>query len=92
MQIQLAADLGNPVPVYIDVIKDGHNRGASFLASEWWFVDRGISIAKISQEPSRPRMKINKTETRFPLPPDWRLSLESQKDEALFRKKGLIED
>jgi len=37
-------------------------------------------------------MKIHKTETRFPLPPDWRLSLKSQRDEELFREKGLIED
>jgi hypothetical protein len=37
-------------------------------------------------------MKIHKTETRFPLPQDWRSSLKNLEDEALLRKKGLIED
>ena len=92
MQIQLAADLGNPVPVYIDVIKDGHNRGASFLASEWWFVDRGMLVTKLKEKPVRPRMRIHKTATYIPLPNDWRPSLKSPKDEELFRKRGLVEE
>jgi len=92
MQIRLAADLGNPVSIYIDVIKDGHNKGASFLASEWWFVDRGTPVTKLEEEPIRPRMRIHKTATYIPLPSDWRLSLKSPKDEELFRKRGLIED
>jgi hypothetical protein len=91
LQIELAAKLQTPVPLKIPVIQGGHASGASFLASEWWFVDRGISVAKISQEPSRPRMKINKTETRLPLPPDWKKFL-TPKDETLLRTKDLIED
>jgi len=92
MQIQLAADLGNPVPVYINVIKDGHSRGASFLASEWWLVDRGTPVTKLKEQPVRPRMRIHKTATYIPLPNDWRLSLKSPKDEELFRKRGLVEE
>ena len=92
LQIELAAKLQTPVPLKIPVIQVGHNAGASFLASEWWFVDRGVEVCKADQEPSRPRMKINKTETRFPLPQDWRSSLKNPEDEALLRKKGLIED
>jgi hypothetical protein len=92
MQIQLAADLGNPVPIYINVIKGGHSRGASFLASEWWFVDRGAPVTKLKEEPVRPRMRIHKTATYIPLPNDWRLSLKSPKDEELFRKRGLVEE
>jgi hypothetical protein len=92
LQIELAAKLQTPVPLKIPVIQGGHASGASFLASEWWFVDRGVEVCKVDLEPSRPRMKINKTETRFPLPQDWRSSLKSPEDEALLRKKGLIED
>jgi len=92
MQIQLAADLGNPVPIYIDVIKDGHNKGASFLASEWWFVDRGTPVKKLEEEPVRPRMRIHKTATYIPLPSDWRTRLRDPKDEELFRKRGLVEE
>jgi len=92
MQIQLAADLSNPVPVYIDVIKGGHSRGASFLASEWWLVDRGTPVTKLKEEPVRPRMRIHKTATYIPLPNDWRLSLKSPKDEELLRKRGLVEE
>jgi hypothetical protein len=91
-QIQLAADLGIPVPVYINVIKDGHSRGAAFLASEWWLVDRGVPVTKLKEEPVRPRMRIHKTATYIPLPNDWRLSLKSPKDEELFRKRGLVEE
>jgi hypothetical protein len=91
-QIELAANLKKPVLIHIPVIKDGHNIGKSFLASEFWFVDRGIQVEKISSVPPKPRMKINKTETRFPLPPNWRLGLKSPEDELLFRNRGLIED
>jgi hypothetical protein len=91
-QIELASSLKNPVPIYIPVIKEGHNAGASFLASEWWFVDRGTPVTKLEMEPIRPRMRIHKTATYIPLPNDWRLSLKSPKDEELFRKRGLIED
>ena len=91
LQIELAAKLQTPVPLNIPIIQEGHNTGASFQACKWWFVDRGISVAKISQEPSRPRMKINKTETRLPLPPDWKKFL-TPKDETLLRTKDLIED
>jgi hypothetical protein len=91
-QIELASSLKNPVAIYIPLIKEGHSAGASFLASEWWFVDRGTPVTKLEKEPIRPRMRIHKTATYIPLPSDWRLSLKSPKDEALFRKKGLIED
>jgi len=91
-QIELASSLKNPVPIYIPVIKEGHSAGASFLASEWWFVDRGTPVTKLEKEPIRPRMRIHKTATYIPLPNDWRLSLKSPKDEELFRKRGLIED
>jgi hypothetical protein len=91
-QIELASSLKNPVPIYISVMKEGHSAGASFLASEWWFVDRGTPVTKLEKEPIRPRMRIYKTATYIPLPSDWRLSLKSSKDEELFRKKGLIED
>ena len=91
-QIELASSLKNPVPIYISVMKEGHSAGASFLASEWWFVDRGTPVTKLEKEPIRPRMRIHKTATYIPLPSDWRLSLKSPKDEELFRKRGLIED
>ena len=92
LQIELAAKLQTPVPLKIPVIQGGHAAGASFQASKWWFVDRGVPIMELQQEPPKPRMKIHKTETRFPLPQDWRLSLKSPEDEVLFREKGLIED
>ena len=91
-QIELASSLRDPVPIYIPVIKEGEGAGASFLASEWWFVDRGTPVTKLEKEPIRPRMRIHKTATYIPLPSDWRLSLKSPKDEELFRKRGLIED
>ena len=91
-QIELLSSLKEPVPIYIPVIKEGHSAGASFLASEWWFVDRGTPVTKLEKEPIRPRMRIHKTATYIPLPNDWRLSLKSPKDEELFRKRGLIED
>ena len=91
-QIELASSLRNPVPIYISVIKEGEGAGASFLASEWWFVDRGTPVTKLEKEPIRPRMRIHKTATYIPLPNDWRLSLKSPKDEELFRKRELIED
>ena len=92
LQIELAAKLQTPVPLKIPVIQGGHAAGASFQASKWWFVDRGVPIMELQQEPPKPRMKIHKTETRFPLPQDWRSSLKNPEDEALLRKKGLIED
>jgi hypothetical protein len=91
LQIELAGKLQTPVPVNIPVIQVGHAAGASFLASEWWFVERGVQVSRIDQEPPRPRMKINKTETRFSLPPDWGKIL-TPKEEALLRTKNLIED
>jgi len=91
-QIELASSVKNPVPIYIPVMKEGHSAGASFLASEWWFVDRGTPVTKLEKEPIRPRMRIHKTAAYIPLPSDWRLSLKSPKDEELFRKRGLIED
>ena len=91
-QIELASSLRNPVPIYISVMKEGHNAGASFLASEWWFVDRGTPVTKLEMEPIRPRMRIHKTATYIPLPSNWRLSLKNPKDEELFRKKGLVEE
>ena len=91
-QIELAAKLETPVSLYVPVIQQGHKAGASFQASKWWFADRGIAITELSQEPPRPRMKIHKTETRVPLLPDWRFSLKSPEDEALLRKRGLVED
>ena len=92
LQIELAGKLHAPVQLNIPVIQEGHSAGASFQASKWWFVERGVPILELQQEPPRPRMKIHKTETRFPLPQDWRLSLKSPEDEVLFREKGLIED
>ena len=91
-QIELVSSLKNPVPIYIPVIKEGHSAGASFLASEWWFVDRGMPVTKLEKEPVRPRMRIHKTATYIPLPSDWRTRLRDPKDEELFRKRGLIED
>jgi hypothetical protein len=91
-QIQLARDMGSPVPIYIDIIKDAHCAGASFKATEWWFVDRGTPVTKLEKEPIRPRMRIHKTATYIPLGRDWRLSLKSPKDEELFRKRGLVEE
>jgi len=92
LQIELAATFKTPVLIHIPVITNGHNSGKSFQSSKWWFAERGVPIMELQQEPPRPRMKIHKTETRFPLPPDWRFSLRSPEDEALFRKKNLIED
>ena len=91
-QIQLASDLGNPVPIYIDIIKEAHCAGSSFKATEWWFVERGVPITKLEKQPNRPRMRIHKTATYIPLPSNWRLRLKNPKDEELFRKKGFIED
>ena len=91
-QIQLASALVIPVPIRIEVLHGGHYDGASFIASEWWFVDRGIPVAHLPAKPERPRMKIHKTDTWVPLTPDWKFSLQDPKDEQLFREKGLIED
>ena len=91
-QIRLAAGLQTPVPLHIPTFQEGHIAGASFQASEWWFVDRGVPVAKLEQAPPRPRMKIHKTESRVPLSLDWKSSLKDPKDEELLRKRGLIED
>jgi len=91
-QIELVSDLELPVPLHIFVIQGGHSAGASFQASKWWFADRGVPTAELAQEPTKPRMKINKTDTRVPLPPDWHSKLKSPEDEALFRMRGLVED
>ena len=87
-QIELAKNLGEPVPIHIRANHDG----SSFEASRLWFLDRGIPVAMLKQEPSRPRMKIHKTESRVPLPPDWKFSLKNPKDEVVFRKRALIEE
>jgi hypothetical protein len=91
-QIELVEKIQTPVPLHIPVIKYGHNAGHSFQASKWWFVDRGVPIIMLQQEPPRPRMKIHKTETRFPLPTNWKTRLRDPKDEELFRKRGLVEE
>jgi len=91
-QIQLASDLGNPVPIYIDIIKDAHCAGSSFKATEWWFVDRGVPITKLEKQPNRPRMRIHKSGTYIPLPTHWKTRLRDPKDEGLFRNRGLIEE
>ena len=91
-QIQLASDLGNPVPIYIDIIKDAHCAGSSFKATEWWFVDRGIPTIKLEKQPNRPRMRIHKSGTYVPLPTHWKTRLRDPKDEELLRKKGLVEE
>ena len=91
-QIQLAADLGNPVPIYIEIIKDEHSAGSSFKATEWWFVDRGIPIIKLEKQPDRPRMRIHKSATYIPLPTGWKSSLKEFKDEKLLWERNLIEE
>ena len=91
-QIQFASNLGNPVPIYIDIIKDRHCAGESFKATEWWFVDRGIPIIKLEKQPDRPRMRIHKSATYIPLPTNWKKRLRDPKDEGLFRNRSLIEE
>jgi hypothetical protein len=91
-QIQLASDLGNPVPIYIDIIKDQHSAGSSFKATEWWFVDRGIPITKLEKKPDRPRMRIHKSATYIPLPTGWKSGLKEFKDEKLLWERNLIEE
>ena len=91
-QIQLASDLGNPVPIYIEIIKDQHSAGSSFKATEWWFVDRGISITKLEKKPDRPRMRIHKSATYIPLPTGWKSRLKGFKDEKLLWERNLIEE
>jgi len=87
-QIKLAKNLGELVPIYLPPNHDGSH----FLASELWFTEHGLQVRRLDAEPGRPRMKINKTNTRFPLPQDWRHYLKDPKDEALFRKRGCVED
>jgi hypothetical protein len=87
-QIELAKSLGQPVPIYL---KPNHD-GSYFLASELWFADRGCRVTRLDDLPPRPRIKLNKTETFFALPEKWRSHLKDPGDEALFRKKELIED
>jgi hypothetical protein len=91
-QIQLAKALGEPVPVFIPVIKGGHAEGKSFQATKYWFRDRNVGVTLLDVAPAKPRMKLNKAETVFPLPQGWQIYLEDSKDEALFRKRGCVED
>ena len=91
-QIQLASDLGSPVPIYIDIIKDAHCAGTSFKATEWWFVERGVPITKLEKQPNRPRMRIHKSGTYVPLPTNWKTRLRDPKDEGLFKNRSLIEE
>jgi len=49
-------------------------------------------VERLSEPPPKPRMELNKTETLFALPQDWRRYLKDPKDEALFRKRGCVED
>jgi hypothetical protein len=87
-QIELAKNLGEPVPIYL---KPNHD-DSYFLASELWFTDKGYCVTRLSDLPPKPRIKLNKTETFFALPGNWRSHLKDPEDEALFRKRGLIED
>lgn len=87
-QIELAENLGKPIPIHLQPNHDG----SYFLASELWFTERGLQVERLEAEPDRPRMKLNKTNTRFPLPQEWRRYLKDPKDEVLFRKRGCVED
>jgi len=91
-QIELAKNLGEPVPIFIPVIQSGHAEGKSFLATKYWFRDRKVAVTELDAPPPKPRMELNKTETLFALPQDWRRYLKDPKDEALFRKRGCVED
>jgi len=91
-QIELAGRISSPVPLYVGVSVDAHNAGASFIGSEYWLTDRGIQVERLSEPPPKPRMKLNKTATLFPLPPDWRLLLQNPKDEEMFRKRNCVEE
>jgi hypothetical protein len=87
-QIELAENLGKPISIHLQPNHDG----SYFLASELWFTERGLQVERLEAEPDRPRMKLNKTNTRFPLPQEWRRYLKDPKDEVLFRKRGCVED
>jgi len=91
-QIELAKAMAVPVRIYVPVIQETHARGRSFRASSLWFRERGIKTKKLEAPPQLPRMKLNKTDTFIPLTLDWRSKLQESQDEALFRKRGLIED
>ncbi len=43
-----------------------------FLSNRIWFIRSGIAYAPVSGEPSRPRLRLHRTETRVALPPSFR--------------------
>ena len=91
-QVGIIRQLPSPLPIHIGVSTDAHSAGASFIGTEYLLTDRGVVVKKTPEPPTRPRMKLNKTATTFPLPPEWKLLLGNPKDEEIFRKRGLIED
>jgi hypothetical protein len=87
-QIEFAKSLGQPISIHL---KPNHD-GSYFLASELWFADKGYRVTRLEDLPPKPRIKLNMTETFFALPANWRSHLQDPGDEALFRKRRLIED
>jgi len=85
-QMHVAAQLRQPLPIYLQ------REDYVFIASKYWLEERGIQTQEVAQNVDKPRMKINRTHTRFPLPENWRSLLRRPEDEKVLRERGLIED
>ena len=85
-QMYVASQLPQPLPIYLQ------RENYVFIASKYWLEERGISTQEVAQNVDKPRMKINRTHTRFPLPENWQSLLRRPEDEKALRERGLIGD
>ena len=85
-QMHVAAQLRQPLPIYLQ------KEDFVFIASKYWLEERGIQTREVPENVEKPRIKLNRTHTRFPLPENWRSLLRRPEDEKVLRERGLIED
>ena len=63
-----------------------------FLSNRTWFLREGIAFQPANEPPTKPRLRLMKTETLIPLPTNWEDNLWNAPMVAEWRKRRLIEE
>ena len=80
-QLAFLKNMPQPLNVYIP----------SFHSNETWLKEAGLRFKKIDQEPSMPRLKLNRTNSKVQLPANWTNAPVSEQILQEWRKRDLLE-
>jgi len=80
-QLAFLKNMPQPLNVYIP----------TFHSNEMWLKEAGLRFKRIDQEPSMPRLKLNRTNSKVQLPVDWTSAPVSDQILQEWRKRDLLE-